>query len=70
MPSEAERHDHVDDRVEDVYAILLGTSWVIVDDEPLPVEPSKSIAVRMESARQIRAGDTGFEFIAFCAATH
>lgn len=62
------RHDHLHDRVEDVYAILRGHGWVIVDDEPVPVEPGLFVAVTVESARQVRAGETGLEFIALCAA--
>jgi len=41
---------------------------VIVDDEPVPVEPGQLIAVTMESARQVRAGEADLEFIALCAA--
>lgn len=70
LPPDAEtvRHDHLDDGVEDVYAILRGYGWVIVDDEPVPVEPGQFIAVTVESARQVRAGETGLKFIALCAA--
>ncbi len=68
--AETVRHDHLDDQVEDVYAILRGGGWVIVDDKPVPVEPGQFIAVTMDSARQVRAGDTGLEFIALCAAPH
>ncbi len=62
------RHDHLDDRVEDVYAILRGEGWVIVDNELVPVSSGQFIAVTWESARQVRAGGTGLEFIALCAA--
>jgi len=70
LPSGAEtvRHDHLDDRVEDVYAILRGGGWVIVDEESVPVEPGQFIAVTVESVRQVRAGKTGLDFIALCAA--
>ncbi len=66
--AETVRHDHLEDRVEDVYAILRGEGWVIVDDEPVPVAPGQFIAVTVESARQVRADETGLEFIALCAA--
>lgn len=66
--AETVRHDHLDDRVEDVYAILRGDGWVIVDDEPVPVEPGQFLAVTMESARKVRAGEAGLEFIALCVA--
>ena len=66
--AETVRHDHLDDRVEDVYAILRGEGWVIVDDESVAVCPGQFIAVTVESARQVRAGGTGLDFIALCAA--
>lgn len=70
LPPSAEtvRHDHLDDRVEDVYAILRGAGWVIVDDESVAVCPGQFIAVTTESARQVRAGRVGLDFIALCAA--
>ncbi len=70
LPPRAEtvRHDHLDDRVEDVYVILRGKGWVIVDDESVSVEPGQFIAVSVESARQVRADEAGLEFIALCAA--
>ncbi|WP_145984183.1 MULTISPECIES: hypothetical protein [unclassified Pseudonocardia] len=39
LPPEAEtvRHDHRDDRVEDLYVILSGAGWLVVDDERVPV---------------------------------
>lgn len=66
--AETVRHDHLADRVEDVYAILRGGGWVIVDDDSVPVEPGQFIAVTVESVRQVRAGKTGLDFIALCAA--
>jgi len=35
--AETVRHNHLIDRVEDVYAILRGEGWVIVDDESVAV---------------------------------
>lgn len=68
--AETVRHDHLEDQVEDVYAILRGEGWVIVDGEPVSVEPGQFIAVTVESVRQVRAGDTGLDFIALCGAPH
>jgi len=67
---ETVRHDHLADRVEDVYAILRGDGWVLVDDEQVPVGPGQFVAVTVESARQVRAGDSGLAFIALCATPH
>lgn len=66
--AETVRHDHLADQVEDVYAILRGEGWVLVDDEQVPVGPGHFVAVTVESARQVRASDTGLAFIALCAA--
>lgn len=59
-------HDHSDDQVEDVYAFLTGSGWVVVDGESVAVEPSKFVAVDMESSRSVRAGEEGLAFIAIC----
>jgi len=66
--AETVQHDHLDDRVEDVYAILRGEGWVVVDGKAVAVSPGQFIAVTMEATRQVRAGGTGLEFIALCAA--
>ncbi|MDQ2726681.1 MAG: cupin [Actinomycetota bacterium] len=68
LPPAAEtvRHDHVEDKAEDVYAIVRGSGWVVVDREEVPVEPGQFIAVTVDSARQVRAGHEGLVFIAVC----
>lgn len=66
--AETVRHDHADDRAEDVYAIIRGRGVVVVDDEELPVRPGQFIAVTPESTRHVRAGDDGLVFVAVCAA--
>jgi mannose-6-phosphate isomerase-like protein (cupin superfamily) len=70
LPAWAEtvQHDHRDDGAEDVYAILRGTGWLLVDDEEVPIGPGQFIAVTMESTRQIRADEEGLLLIALCAA--
>ncbi|MGU3433211.1 cupin [Actinomycetes bacterium M1A6_2h] len=69
LPAGAEtvRHDHVDDRNEDVYAVISGSGWVVVDDVPTRVGPGHFISVDIESTRFLRAGDDGLVFIAVCA---
>lgn len=64
--AETVRHDHADDHVEDVYAIVRGAGWVLIDDEPVPVGPGQFVAVTMKSSRQVRAGEAGLVFIALC----
>jgi mannose-6-phosphate isomerase-like protein (cupin superfamily) len=72
LPAHAETvlHDHLADDVEDMYAVVGGTGWVVVDDEQLPVGPGYFVAVTVESRRQVRAGDRGLHFIAVCAPRH
>ncbi|MEJ7798213.1 MAG: cupin domain-containing protein [Solirubrobacteraceae bacterium] len=62
------RHNHADDRVEDVYAVLNGTGTVIVDGRDVTAGPGQFIAVTPEAARHVRAGDSGLVLIAVCAA--
>jgi quercetin dioxygenase-like cupin family protein len=64
---ETVRHDHRADQVEDLYVILSGAGWVIVDGEPVPVRQGHYIAVSVESSRQVRAGDDGLVLTAICA---
>jgi mannose-6-phosphate isomerase-like protein (cupin superfamily) len=68
LPPEGEtvRHDHLDDGVEDLYFIVSGDGWVLVDGEQLPLRPGLFVAVTVESAKQVRAGTSGLTFIALC----
>lgn len=61
------RHDHTDDGAEDVYSIVHGTGTVVVDGQEVPVRAGQFIAVTPDSARQVRAGDSGLVLIAVCA---
>jgi mannose-6-phosphate isomerase-like protein (cupin superfamily) len=72
LPPDAEtvRHDHRDDGVEDLYFIVSGDGWVIVDGEQLPLRPGLFVAVTVESARQVRAGSSGLTFVALCGTPH
>lgn len=64
--AESVAHDHTDDGAEDVYAVLAGSGWVIVDGEEVPVQPGTFIAVDRESTRHVRAGPAGLTYIAVC----
>jgi quercetin dioxygenase-like cupin family protein len=68
--AETVQHDHADDGAEDVYAVIRGHGAVIVDGEDVPVWPGRFIAVTPDSARHVRAGDSGLVFIAVCASAH
>ena len=72
LPPAAETvlHDHRDDGVEDLYFIVSGDGWLLVDNEQLPIRPGLFVAVTVESARQLRAGDRGLSFVALCGAPH
>lgn len=69
LPANAETvlHDHSTDEVEDTYAFLRGTGWVLVDEKAVAVKPGLFVAVTAESRRQVRAGADGLVFIAVCA---
>lgn len=67
---ETVRHDHLDDQVEDVYVVLRGQGWLLVDKEHVPLSPGQFVAVSMDSARQVRAGRDGLVLIALCGAPH
>jgi uncharacterized cupin superfamily protein len=60
-------HDHLDDRVEDVYAIVRGSGWLVVDGERVPIGPGHFVAVSQGSTRCVLAGDDGCDLIAVCA---
>jgi uncharacterized cupin superfamily protein len=62
-----EPHDHLTDDVEDVYAIVRGSGWLVVDGERTPLGVGTFVAVTKESTRQVTAGDDGCELIAICA---
>ncbi len=72
LPAGAETvlHDHLDDGVEDLYFVVSGDGWVIVDEEEVPLRPGLFVAVTVESARQVRAGSCGLSFVALCGAPH
>jgi uncharacterized cupin superfamily protein len=65
--SETVRHHHIEDQTEDVYLILRGAGWLVVDDIEVPIEPGQYIAVGKESQRFLRAGADGMDLVAICA---
>ena len=64
--AESVDHNHVDDGVDDLYIIIRGSGWVVVDDDPDPVTPGDFVAVTNDSQRFLRAGDHGLVFVAVC----
>lgn len=62
-----EPHDHIDDGVEDAYAILRGDGWLFVDGEQVAIKAGHFVSVTQSSTRFIMAGDNGCDFIAVCA---
>ena len=59
-------HDHLQDGVEDAYAIVGGGGWLVVDGQEVPVGVGHFVAVTKESNRFIRAGSEGCVLIAVC----
>lgn len=72
LPPNAEtvRHDHLDDGVEDLYFIVSGDGWALVDEESVPLRRGLFISVTVESTRQLRAGNSGLTFVAICGRPH
>ena len=62
-----EAHDHLADKVEDVYAVIRGSGWLVVDGQDVPLAVGHFVAVTRESTRFVRAGDDGCVIIAVCA---
>ncbi|WP_193103577.1 cupin [Brachybacterium sp. FME24] len=62
-----EPHDHVSDGVEDAYAIVRGSGWLVVDGSEVPLQEGHFVAVSQESVRFVRAGADGCDLIAVCA---
>ncbi|MGJ0121108.1 cupin [Williamsia sp. MIQD14] len=69
LPPTAETvpHDHLDDRNDDVYAIIAGSGWVVIDGQSTPVKPGQFISVELHHRRHLRAGSDGLTIIAICA---
>ena len=61
-----EPHDHQHDGVEDAYAVVSGSGWLVVDGDEVPLRVGHFVAVTQESVRHVRAGDEGCVLIAVC----
>ncbi|HEX3930090.1 MAG TPA: hypothetical protein VHW64_05270 [Nocardioides sp.] len=61
------RHDHVGDRVEDVYVVLGGAGWLVLDDVKVPLAAGQCVAVDTGHQRFMLAGPRGLEFLAINA---
>lgn len=61
-----EAHDHLQDGVEDAYAVVRGGGWLVVDGQEVPIGVGHFVAVTKESNRYIRAGTDGCVLIAVC----
>lgn len=59
-----EPHDHLAD---DVYAIVRGSGWLIVDGHRAPLGVGDFAAVTKQSTRHVIAGEDGCSLIAICA---
>lgn len=59
-------HDHLDDGVEDAYAIVRGSGWLVVDGEEVPIAEGDFISVTQDSKRFVKAGEDGCDLIAVC----
>lgn len=60
-------HDHLDDRNDDVYAVIAGNGWVLIDGDPIAIGPGQFISVELHHQRHLRAGPGGLTVIAVCA---
>jgi len=62
-----EPHDHLSDEVEDVYAIVRGSGWLVVDEQHTALTVGHFVAVTKESTRYVIAGENGCDLVAICA---
>ena len=65
--AETVTHDHLDDRHEDVYAVIAGSGWLVVDGDESTLEPGQFASVDLPHQRHLRAGPDGLTVIAICA---
>jgi quercetin dioxygenase-like cupin family protein len=68
LPPDAEtvRHDHLDDQVEDMYAFVEGSGWLVVGDREVRVKAGEFASVTVEEQRHVRADADGLVLIAVC----
>jgi mannose-6-phosphate isomerase-like protein (cupin superfamily) len=59
-------HDHREDKVEDMYAFVEGTGWLVVDGREVSVTAGEFASVSLDETRYLRAGRDGLVLIAVC----
>jgi mannose-6-phosphate isomerase-like protein (cupin superfamily) len=64
--AETVRHDHRYDQVEDMYAFIEGSGWLVLGEKEVRVVAGQFAAVTVEEERHLRAGDEGLVLIAVC----
>jgi quercetin dioxygenase-like cupin family protein len=64
--TETTAHDHTTDGAEDVYAVIEGSGWVVVDGDARPVRAGEFVFITPDSTRHMRAGPDGLTYIAVC----
>lgn len=57
------KHDHTDNDHEEVYVLIEGQATVVVNDEPVEMEPGDAIWIPPTATRQIRNGDAEAAFV-------
>ena len=57
------KHDHLDNRHEEVYVLIEGKATVYVDGEAVDMAPGDAIWISPESTRQIVNGDRESAFV-------
>ncbi|WP_296391599.1 cupin [Williamsia sp.] len=60
-------HDHLDDRNDDVYAVIAGDGWIVIDGASIAVGPGQFVSVELHHRRHLHAGPDGLTVIAVCA---
>jgi mannose-6-phosphate isomerase-like protein (cupin superfamily) len=57
------RDDHGQDVHEEIYVLMEGRATVVVEEEPVPMEPGDAIRLSPDATRQIRNADTRSTFV-------
>src|SRR5439155_21370014 len=65
---EAPEHDHAANDEEEVYAVVGGSSTLLVDGEEIALRPGHFVFCSPDARRQMRAGADGLTWIAIGAA--
>lgn len=65
-PGEQTAHSHLEDLVEDVYVVIAGDGWLVVDGESVPITTGQFSAVTLGSTRHVLAGPKGLTLVAIC----